>query len=204
MFPLRSPVTVSVSVIAATVFATWAWKRHKIKKKMRTLDENIANVEDRLINSERSLVEVVEKTAESMDLWFTSMTGILVNQRERFRLDLEDVQTEEEDVREKLQLLERKISESEDRKEIDQTEEQLRRKQKLLSAQRRLQRRKDELEKLQLNTDKLLQSPEAAGRLTLLTDRKLTLKRDVKLLNQELEDEKGERDELQNSWLLLF
>ncbi|KAL7375507.1 hypothetical protein ABVT39_018599 [Epinephelus coioides] len=211
MFPSRSSaatvstITTTITItttMAVTVFATWIWKCREIKKKMRALDENKAALEQRLVMSERSLQDVVQSIANVMDFGFSSITRILGNQREQFRLDLEDVQTEMEKIREKLQVLERNIAECEERQEIHSTEEYLRDKQRLLRVQWQLERRKEELEQLQLNTERVLQSREAEG-LKLLTERTMTLKTDMKQLHERLQQVETEREELQHSWCLI-
>lgn len=137
------------------------------------------------------------------NLGFSSITRILENQREQFKLQLEDTQNEMEEIKEKLQVLEREIAECEERKEIDKTKEYLREKQKQLNAVWKLDKRKGELEKLQLNTEKLLQRTEADG-FIILTEMKMKLKNDMKQTKERLDEEKKEREKLQQSWFLIF
>ena len=102
-------------------------------------------------------------------LVFVTVSRILRNHRELIKLQLEDVERQREDNRERIQSVERLIAESERLQATDQTEEHLREKQKLLTAQGRLERRTEELQKLQLNVEKQLQSEETEVVLSRLT-----------------------------------
>ncbi|XP_030286835.1 rho-associated protein kinase 1-like [Sparus aurata] len=110
---------------------------------------------------------------------FLYLWRLLENHRELFKLQLEDVEREREDNKEKIQSVEKLITESEREKATEKTEEILREKQNLLSAQWKLEWRKEELEKLQLNTEKVLQREEADGLLTRMTERKENLEKKV-------------------------
>ena len=125
----------------------------------------------------------LEKTKEELDnevykiIMFLCQRRLLENHRELFKLQLEDVEREREDNKEKIQSVEKLITESEREKATETTEELLREKQKLLSAQWKLERKKEDLEKLQLNTEKVLQSEEADGLLTRMTEKKQNLEK---------------------------
>ncbi|XP_067435914.1 mRNA export factor GLE1-like [Thunnus thynnus] len=99
----------------------------------------------------------------------------LENQRDQCRLQLEDVERKRGENKEKLQSVETFISESDREKATDKTERYLREKQILLNAQRELEKRKEELEKLQLDTEKVLQSKDAVDNLSRLKERKREL-----------------------------
>ncbi|KAL4007894.1 hypothetical protein ACER0C_001746 [Sarotherodon galilaeus] len=79
--------------------------------------------------------------------------------KEDFRL-LDETIKELAENKEKLQLVEIKIAQTEKEKETDKTERYLEEKQSLLTAQRKLEKRKEELENLQLNMEKQLQQIE--------------------------------------------
>ncbi|XP_030287678.1 uncharacterized protein LOC115590456 [Sparus aurata] len=127
--------------------------------------------------------QLLEKIKEELDNEVYKMTmflcyrSMLENHRELFKLQLEDMEREREDNKEKIQSVEKLITESEREKATETTEELLREKQKLLSAQWTLERRKEELKKVQLNTEKVLQSEEADGLLTRMTERKQNLEK---------------------------
>lgn len=171
-------------------------------KQIKVLAENETQLKKQLQETEETFVDEVQKLAVLKNLGFC-MTGILENQREQFKLQLEDIQNEMEEIKEKLQVLEREIAECEERKEIDKTEEYLREKQKQLNAVWKLEKRKKELENLQLNTEKLLQRTEADG-FIILTEMKMKLKNDMKQTKERLDEEKKEREKLQQSWFLIF
>ena len=99
----------------------------------------------------------------------------LENQRDQCRLQLEDVERKRGENKEKLQSVETFISESDREKATDKTERYLREKQILLNSQRELEKRKEELEKLQLDTEKVLQSKDAVDNLSRLKERKREL-----------------------------
>ena len=127
----------------------------------------------------------LEKTNEELDnevykiIMFLCHRRILENQRELFKLQLEDMEREREDNKEKIQSVEKLITESEREKATEKTEEHLREKQNLLSAQWKLERRKEKLEKLQLNTEKVLQNEDADSLLTRMTERKDNLEKEA-------------------------
>lgn len=152
------------------------------------MDEDIANLEERLHNIENSL------DVKLMNLGFDITLKILENQSKQFNLQMEDNQTEMKNIKEKLQSLEMKIEEQ---------EEDLREKQHLLDVQWKLEKRKEELEKLQLDTAKVLQSTEEK-RLNILKGRKMKLKNERKQLNEKLEEKRKDREMLQQSWFLIF
>ncbi|XP_073331649.1 uncharacterized protein [Pagrus major] len=162
---LRLTRQVVVGGVAVCV-VVWTWKRSKKKEKNLDLDETKAKHQD------------LQKTNEELDnevykrIMLICLRRLLENHRELFKLLLEDVEREREDNKEKIQSVERLITESEREKATEKTEEHLREKGKLLNAQWKLERRKEELEKLQLNTDKVLQSEEADGLLTRMTKTK--------------------------------
>lgn len=137
------------------------------------------------------LQEELQKTNEKLDnvaynmTLFMNMRRILENQSEQFKLQLEDVEREREANKEKLESVEKLITEN----ERDKTEGHLhiREKNKILNAQRKLVKRKEELEKLHLNTEKVLQSEEAEGVLTRMTEKKKVLEDDKEQLHEQEE-----------------
>ena len=72
----------------------------------------------------------------------TELKTEVVNQREKLRLQLEEIENEREENKEKVQLVEREIAGSEKEKTTDRTEGYLREKKALLNAQWKLEKRK--------------------------------------------------------------
>ncbi|XP_036967444.1 uncharacterized protein LOC119026892 isoform X2 [Acanthopagrus latus] len=152
--------------VILTVYGAYKWKRKKqdsdeIKAKPQYLEKT-----DEELNNELYKLNM-----------FLCQRRLLENHRELFKLQLDDVEREREDNKEKIQSVEKLITESEREKATETTEELLREKQKLLSAQWKLERKKEDLEKLQLNTEKVLQSEEADGLLTRMTEKKQNLEK---------------------------
>lgn len=102
-----------------------------------------------------------QKTQEELNVLSELNTQLLDLKRENhqvkeeFRL-LDETIKELAENKEKLLLVEIKIAQTEKEKETDKTERYLEEKQSLLTAQRKLEKRKEELENLQLNTEKQL------------------------------------------------
>lgn len=75
------------------------------------------------------------KTQEELGAWGAVLSPLMelktevVNQREKFRLQLEEIENEREENKEKIQLVEKEIAESEKEKATDRTEGYLREKQ---------------------------------------------------------------------------
>ncbi|XP_036967443.1 uncharacterized protein LOC119026892 isoform X1 [Acanthopagrus latus] len=153
--------------VILTVYGAYKWKQGKkqdsdeIKAKPQYLEKT-----DEELNNELYKLNM-----------FLCQRRLLENHRELFKLQLDDVEREREDNKEKIQSVEKLITESEREKATETTEELLREKQKLLSAQWKLERKKEDLEKLQLNTEKVLQSEEADGLLTRMTEKKQNLEK---------------------------
>ncbi|KAM8747521.1 uncharacterized protein AB9X84_015511 isoform 2-T2 [Acanthopagrus schlegelii] len=167
--------------VILTVYGAYKWKQGKkqdsdeIKAKPQYLEKM-----DEELNNELYKLNM-----------FLCLRRLLENHRELFKLQLEDVEREREDNKEKIQSVEKLITESEREKATETTEELLREKKKLLSAQWKLERKKEDLEKLQLNTEKVLQSEEADGLLTRMIERKQNLEKGAHSLatKEELDNE---------------
>ncbi|XP_049424659.1 uncharacterized protein LOC125884005 isoform X2 [Epinephelus fuscoguttatus] len=127
------------------------------------------------VGKKAQLQKQSQKTQEELAAWAVVLTPLmdlkrgLWGQREEFRLQLEEIDREREESKEKLQLVEEAIAESEKEKATDKTEGYLREKQSLLKAQWKLEKRKEELENQQLNMEKLLQKTE--GTIATITER---------------------------------
>ncbi|XP_030286831.1 uncharacterized protein LOC115589809 [Sparus aurata] len=170
---------VMAAVCRSAAVALGMWKRSKKSSQHSSSKEGQNQDSDEV----KAKPHLLEKTNEELDNevykmnMFLCLRRLLENHRELFKLQLEDVEREREDNKEKIQSVEKLITESEREKTTEKTEELLREKQKLLSAQWKLERRKEELEKVQLNTEKVLQSEEADGLLNRMTERKQNLEK---------------------------
>ncbi|GLD68570.1 uncharacterized protein AKAME5_001988300 [Lates japonicus] len=154
------------------------------------MDWHIRNEE--LNNKEKSLEDVKEEIVNLINLPFCIITRILENQGEQFNLELTGLQVEIEKIREKLQSVEREITECERRNDTDRKGELLKEKQRLLNELWRPERKKEQLERLQLNTKKLLQDAEAEDLIKMTIKRKEKLKNDIQQLKKQLEKKEGE------------
>ncbi|XP_030286858.1 uncharacterized protein LOC115589827 isoform X3 [Sparus aurata] len=136
------------------------------------------------------LLKQTQKTQEELDAWgevlspLTELKTGVENQRETFRLQLEEIENEREENKKKLQSVEKEIAESEKEKATDRTEGYLREKKALLNAQWKLEKRKEEVEKQQLNMDKLLQKTE--GMNVTVTDRKRKVENQMEVIKSHL------------------
>ncbi|KAM8747517.1 butyrophilin subfamily 3 member A2-like isoform 1-T3 [Acanthopagrus schlegelii] len=176
-------------VILAAACVVWKWRQNQIKERKKQQEDQTER--EQLITEKKRTEELEEKlqkknnrtTKEELDnevykiIMFLCQRRLLENHRELFKLQLEDVERDREDNKEKIQSVEKLITRSEREKATEATEELLREKQKLLSAQWKLERKKEDLEKLQLNTEKVLQSEEADGLLTRMTEKKQNLEK---------------------------
>nr|XP_033465490.1 uncharacterized protein LOC117245961 [Epinephelus lanceolatus] len=139
-----------------------------------------------------------QKTQEELAAWVVVLTPLmdlkrgLWGQREEFRLQLEEIDREREESKEKLQLVEKAIAESEKEKATDKTDGYLREKQSLLKAQWKLEKRKEELENQQLNMEKLLQKTE--GTIATITERQRKVENHMELINLHLEEVESQDD----------
>ncbi|XP_036967481.1 chromosome partition protein Smc-like [Acanthopagrus latus] len=176
----KGQVIVGVAAVCSSAaIAVWMWKRSKKSSHCSSSKEGRNQDSDEI----KAKPQHLEKTKEELDnevykiIMFLCQRRLLENHRELFKLQLEDVEREREDNKEKIQSVEKLITESEREKATETTEELLREKQKLLSAQWKLERKKEDLEKLQLNTEKVLQCEEADGLLTRMTEKKQNLEK---------------------------
>ncbi|XP_049922622.1 uncharacterized protein LOC126403852 [Epinephelus moara] len=155
---------------------------------------------DDLSEKKAQLQKQSQKTQEELAAWAVVLTPLmdlkrgLLSQREEFRLQLEETDREREESKEKLQLVEEAIAESEKENATDKTEGYLREKQSLLKAQWKLEKRKEELENQQLNMEKLLQKTE--GLIATITERQRKVENHMELINLHLEEVESQDDKV--------
>lgn len=132
-----------------------------------------------------------EKTHEELDI--LSMLNTLMKelkrghhqQKEEFK-QLEETNKELAENKEKLCLVENEIAKSEKEKETGKTQRYLEEKQSLLSVQRKLEKRKEELENLQLNMGKQLQYIKDI--LSRMTERRTKLENNYEVIKSQLQE----------------
>lgn len=138
-----------------------------------------------------------QKTQEELNVLSELNTQLLDLKRENhqvkeeFRL-LDETIKELAENKEKLLLVEIKIAQTEKEKETDKTERYLEEKQSLLTAQRKLEKRKEELENLQLNTEKQLRQIEDI--ISKMRERKTTVEIILEVIDLKLEEVECQSD----------
>lgn len=142
-------------------------------------------------SSEKQLQKQSQNTQEELNALAAAITSTmevkhgLETQREELRLQLEEIAKEMGENKEKLNLVEKEIAESEKAKATDKTDGYLREKRNLVEAQDKLEMRKDKVEKQQLNMEKLKHKTE--GIMATMTERKRKAENHLELINLQLE-----------------
>uniref|UniRef100_A0A4W6BPI1 Ig-like domain-containing protein n=1 Tax=Lates calcarifer TaxID=8187 RepID=A0A4W6BPI1_LATCA len=163
------------------------------KKSSILLDICSARRKD-LVQKETQLQKQSEKMKEEQDVWtkaiapMEELTGGLKNQRQELRLQLEEVERDMKENREKVQSVETEIAES----DTDSREGHLQEKQNLLNVQGILEKGKEKLEKLDLNVEKLMQTAE--GIMATMTGRRQKVQNSMEVINMQLEEVESQRD----------
>ncbi|XP_030286857.1 uncharacterized protein LOC115589827 isoform X2 [Sparus aurata] len=171
-------------VLIVFLYIVWKCTKNKIKAYIFSAKKEAS------YDKKDQLLKQTQKTQEELDAWgevlspLTELKTGVENQRETFRLQLEEIENEREENKKKLQSVEKEIAESEKEKATDRTEGYLREKKALLNAQWKLEKRKEEVEKQQLNMDKLLQKTE--GMNVTVTDRKRKVENQMEVIKSHL------------------
>ncbi|XP_036967452.1 uncharacterized protein LOC119026896 isoform X2 [Acanthopagrus latus] len=171
-------------VLIVVVLIVWKCKKTKIKSYIFSAKRKDSS------DKKDQLRKQSMNTLEELDAWeavlspLTELKTGVVNQREKLRLQLEEIENEREENKGKLQLVEKEIEESEKEKTADRTEGYLREKKALLNAQWKLEKRKEEVEKQQLNMEKLLQKAEDMN--VTMTDRKRKVENQMEVIKLSL------------------
>ncbi|XP_050924496.1 chromosome partition protein Smc [Lates calcarifer] len=192
-------VTVGVSAGIPILIYGLAYQEQRKGKKSKDLEERMQNLKEELNNEEKSLEDVKKEIINLKNLAFCIITRILENQGEQVNLELTDLQPEIEKIREKLQSVESEITECEKRNDIDRKGELLKEKQRLLNELWRPERKKEQLERLQLNTKKLLQDVGPEDLIKMTIEMKEMLENDIQQLKKQLEEKKKEWEVKQQS-----
>ncbi|XP_039465348.1 uncharacterized protein LOC120438881 isoform X1 [Oreochromis aureus] len=172
-------------------FIFWKCKKSTIMECIFSAKKNDGQLKMALLQRQ------AEKTHEELDVLSTLNTVMkelkrgFHQQKEEFK-QLEEINKELAENKEKLCLVENEIAKSEKEKETDKTERHLQEKQSLLSVQRKLEKRKEELENLQLNMEKQLQQTEDI--MSTMTERKTKVERALEAINLQLEDAESQSE----------
>lgn len=116
----------------------------------------------------------------------------LVDQIGTFKQELDEIEKERKDNKDKINLVDKNIRDSEAEKATDKTDGYLRGKENLLNAQDKLEKRKEEVEKQHLKLHHLLQRTEDV--MTAITERRKKVENHMQLIHMHLEEEESQSD----------
>lgn len=177
-------------VLIGGVLIFLAYKKESIKSFISSAKNDDSERKKRLLRRQS------EETREERQTLATVLTPLkevkkgLMNQRDQLKRLLEEIEKERQENKEKVRLVEIEITASENNNATERTQGYLREKQNLLNAQWKLETRKEEMEKQQLDMDRLLQKIESV--MTTTEERKRKVENRRQAIHSQLEDLESE------------